>query len=420
MIFSTSGRKPRSSISSASSRTSALTWHRSSFSGRPGRAGGQACRRRRRPLLERLDLRLVRAAAVDGEDAHVADLPARSSRSLVTWRHSSRVGVTTSACGLARRRPAWLESRSRGDGDALEQREAEAEGLAGAGLAWPMTSVPVSATGRVISWIGKGLMMPTASRASAVVGKDSEVPESRSGRVASSVRRVSRRDRGRRRSAGRFSASGRGPRRGTAPTPSAVLEGPPIRPDAVHSSVDSTGRRRFPAHRSRRPPGRQASRQCRRDQQRLHLSSRCRAATRFSRGRNHDVAVWDPDCAPPPPTRHAPTEIVRPGLERQPPPTRSTGPRSSTCWGRLRTASWRPSSGSPRTPKLAPTLADKAALAEMASAEFHHFEQLRDRLAEIGVEPTRRWSRSRRALDAFHEPDGAIGLAGGPGQGVRR
>ncbi|CAM5240328.1 hypothetical protein SGLAM104S_10520 [Streptomyces glaucescens] len=31
MIFSTSGRKPRSSISSASSSTSALTWLRSSF-----------------------------------------------------------------------------------------------------------------------------------------------------------------------------------------------------------------------------------------------------------------------------------------------------------------------------------------------------------------------------------------------------
>src|SRR5258707_1972386 len=33
--------------------------------------------------------------------------------------------------------------------------------------------------------------------------------------------------------------------------------------------------------------------------------------------------------------------------------------------------------------KLAPTLSDKAELAAMASAEFHHFEQLRDRLAAI-------------------------------------
>ncbi|MCZ9336428.1 ferritin-like domain-containing protein, partial [Streptomyces sp. TRM76130] len=38
--------------------------------------------------------------------------------------------------------------------------------------------------------------------------------------------------------------------------------------------------------------------------------------------------------------------------------------------------------------KLAPTLSDKAELAKMASAEFHHFERLRGRLAEIGEEPT--------------------------------
>jgi len=39
-----------------------------------------------------------------------------------------------------------------------------------------MTSVPDMATGRVISWIGKGVTMPTASRASAVSGK---IPRSR-------------------------------------------------------------------------------------------------------------------------------------------------------------------------------------------------------------------------------------------------
>ncbi|QES19957.1 hypothetical protein DEJ46_13285 [Streptomyces venezuelae] len=43
-------------------------------------------------------------------------------------------------------------------------------------LAWPMTSVPVRATGRVISWMGKGLTIPTASRASAVSGR---IPSSR-------------------------------------------------------------------------------------------------------------------------------------------------------------------------------------------------------------------------------------------------
>ncbi|MBP5861265.1 hypothetical protein F6456_13665 [Streptomyces sp. LBUM 1484] len=36
--------------------------------------------------------------------------------------------------------------------------------------------MPVRATGSVISWMGKGVMMPTASRASAVSGK---MPRSR-------------------------------------------------------------------------------------------------------------------------------------------------------------------------------------------------------------------------------------------------
>ncbi|RGD61251.1 hypothetical protein DR950_28915 [Kitasatospora xanthocidica] len=43
-------------------------------------------------------------------------------------------------------------------------------------LAWPMTSWPVSATGRVISWMGKGWTMPTDSSASAVSGR---IPRSR-------------------------------------------------------------------------------------------------------------------------------------------------------------------------------------------------------------------------------------------------
>ena len=52
--------------------------------------------------------------------------------------------------------------------------------------------------------------------------------------------------------------------------------------------------------------------------------------------------------------------------------------------------------------KLAPTLADKAELAKMASAEFHHFERLRDRLTEIGEEPTHAMEPFVAALDGFH------------------
>jgi hypothetical protein len=52
--------------------------------------------------------------------------------------------------------------------------------------------------------------------------------------------------------------------------------------------------------------------------------------------------------------------------------------------------------------KLAPTLADKAALAKMASAEFGHFERLNDRLRAIDVEPTGAMDPFARALDEFH------------------
>jgi hypothetical protein len=52
--------------------------------------------------------------------------------------------------------------------------------------------------------------------------------------------------------------------------------------------------------------------------------------------------------------------------------------------------------------KLAPTLADKAELAAMASAEFTHFERLRSRLTEIGEDPTSAMQPFATALDDFH------------------
>ncbi|MEV0093568.1 ferritin-like fold-containing protein [Streptomyces sp. NPDC050738] len=52
--------------------------------------------------------------------------------------------------------------------------------------------------------------------------------------------------------------------------------------------------------------------------------------------------------------------------------------------------------------KLAPTLGDKAALAKMASAEFHHFERLADRLTAIDADPTASMDPFAQALDDFH------------------
>ncbi|WP_031506063.1 ferritin-like fold-containing protein [Streptomyces megasporus] len=52
--------------------------------------------------------------------------------------------------------------------------------------------------------------------------------------------------------------------------------------------------------------------------------------------------------------------------------------------------------------KLAPTLEDKAELAAMASAEFQHFERLRNRLSEIDEDPTAAMEPFAAALDDFH------------------
>ncbi len=51
---------------------------------------------------------------------------------------------------------------------------------------------------------------------------------------------------------------------------------------------------------------------------------------------------------------------------------------------------------------LAPDVASKAALAEMAVAEFAHFQRLQARLSELGVDPQQAMEPFRDALDAFH------------------
>lgn len=52
--------------------------------------------------------------------------------------------------------------------------------------------------------------------------------------------------------------------------------------------------------------------------------------------------------------------------------------------------------------KLAPGLADKAALAGMATAEFHHYQQLHDRIAEVGADPVEVMAPFVEPLEAFH------------------
>src|SRR5438874_12672191 len=53
--------------------------------------------------------------------------------------------------------------------------------------------------------------------------------------------------------------------------------------------------------------------------------------------------------------------------------------------------------------RLAPSVDDKAALGEMAVAEFKHFRTLRDRLASLGVDPAVAMAPFVDPLDAFHD-----------------
>jgi hypothetical protein len=51
---------------------------------------------------------------------------------------------------------------------------------------------------------------------------------------------------------------------------------------------------------------------------------------------------------------------------------------------------------------MAPTIDDKAALAGMATSEYRHFLVLRERLAELGVDPQEAMAPFRRAYEEFH------------------
>jgi hypothetical protein len=53
--------------------------------------------------------------------------------------------------------------------------------------------------------------------------------------------------------------------------------------------------------------------------------------------------------------------------------------------------------------RMAPTLADKVAMARMATTEFRHLQLLTDRLVELGTDPYEAMAPFTRALDEWHE-----------------
>ena len=176
-IRSTSGRKPRSSISSASSSTSALTrpstrWRCSARSSRrPGRADDDVD-----ALAQRGELRLVGPAAVDGGDAD-AEVPAGVGDVLghlhaqLAGRARRRGPAGRRGCGRRPRRPAVAAGCSDGGVTRCSSGTPKPSVLPMPVRAWPMTSSPARASGSVSSWIANVRSMPASASAWTISGR---------------------------------------------------------------------------------------------------------------------------------------------------------------------------------------------------------------------------------------------------------
>lgn len=139
-------------------------------------------------LLERLDLRLVRPAAVDGENAYVTDLAGRQQvvRHLLAQlaRRDDDEGLRGlgELLGLG---AAGLDVG--GDGHALKERETETERLAGAGLGLADDVRAAEGDRERHLLDGKGGDDADGFERLGGLGQNSEIPESRSQGNASSV-----------------------------------------------------------------------------------------------------------------------------------------------------------------------------------------------------------------------------------------
>ncbi len=176
MIVSTSGRKPRSSISSASSSTSRRTPERSRLRWRRWSS--------RRPGVPTTTWAPSLRATIWGPSGRPpttettrtpVSLPA-ASRSPATCRHSSRVGTTTRAWTFG---SSWSMPWTIGT--------PKARVLPVPVRAWPIRSTPASASGRQSVWIGKGCSMPILASEVSVVGATPRSAKLRSGTVVGEV-----------------------------------------------------------------------------------------------------------------------------------------------------------------------------------------------------------------------------------------
>ncbi len=139
-------------------------------------------------LLEGLHLGFVRPAAVDGEHADVADL----ARGQQVVRHlGAQLARRDDDESLRRVRQLLGPGAARldvgGDGDPLQEREAEAQRLAGAGLGLADDVAAREGDGERHLLDGEGVDDADGLKGFGRLGKDSELSESRSQGAASSV-----------------------------------------------------------------------------------------------------------------------------------------------------------------------------------------------------------------------------------------
>ena len=153
-IFSTSSMNPRSSISSASSRTTKRTavstrmWREIRSIMRPTVATTTCAPARRRGACCAIGWPPKTATT------SMSMCSAYERSAWVTWMQSSRVGVITIACSSAESGSRYWSSGS-----------PNAAVLPVPVCAWPITSCPASSSGITCSWTGVGSSKPSSSMA---------------------------------------------------------------------------------------------------------------------------------------------------------------------------------------------------------------------------------------------------------------
>src|SRR3954447_22978211 len=331
-------------------------------------------------------------------------LPA-AARSRETRTHSSRVGTTTSACGTP-------SPPSAGGTTRCSIGTPKPRVLPVPVRAWPMRSLPASASGRVSSWMAKVRVIPTSASAATMSGCTSKSLNS-----------------------GLSPATGAPPSSSTCDSSSSGA-GAPV--SACSSAVASVDVGVFSVEVSALASGlrgEQVRADAASDRSRVGVAGISSSADAASRpgvrspgdspsGRRPAVVSAQihsaPGGTPIPIVARPPVSLSAPrchgDLRHLPQPvSRIRGPQERCVTtpvdssavvdllGALAYAELTAFDRLAEDARMAPTLAGRAALARMAAAEIGHHGRLTERLSELGADPSEAMAPFVPALDAFHE-----------------